>query len=92
MPIHCCDQSWLVRIVASLSSEVALDRALPLRFASGTMPPWCEATTRGITAIIGSDRVSLDVSVAATLDDDVAMTAFTMKEGGACASSSPMRR
>lgn len=65
---------------------------LKLRFAYGTVPPWCEATGRGITARIGPDQVSLDAPVAVKLDDDVATATFTVGKGGASPSCSPTRR
>ncbi len=81
MPIRRGDLSALVRIVEGLSGTVALDMVLKLRFAYGTMPPWCEATERGITARIGPDQVSLDAPVPVKLDDDVATSAFIVREG-----------
>ncbi len=81
MPIRQGDLSALVRIVEGLSGTVALDMVLKLRFAYGTMPPWCEATECGITARIGPDQVSLDAPVAVKLNDDVATSGFTVREG-----------
>ena len=81
MPMRDGDLSSLVRIVEGLSGEVALDMVLKLRFAYGTVPPWCEATERGITAKIGPDQGSLDAPVEVALDDDVATAQFTVREG-----------
>ena len=81
MPIRDGDLSSLVRIVEGLSGSVELDMTLKLRFAYGTVPPWCEATGRGITARIGPDQVSLDAPVAVKLDDDVATATFTVGQG-----------
>jgi GH15 family glucan-1,4-alpha-glucosidase len=81
MPIRDGDLSSLVRIVEGLSGTVALDMVLNLRFAYGTIPPWCEATHGGITARIGPDEVTLDAPVAVTLDDDVAKAGFTLRPG-----------
>ena len=81
MPMREGDLSSLVRVVEGLSGTVTLDMVLKLRFAYGTMPPWCEATEAGIVARIGPDRVSLDAPVAVTLDDDVATARFSVREG-----------
>ncbi len=81
MPIRRGDLSSLVRIVEGLSGSVELDMMLKLRFAYGTMPPWCEATDRGITARIGPDNVKLDAAVAVNLDNDVATATFTVEQG-----------
>ena len=81
MPIRDGDLSSLVRVVEGLSGTVELDMMLKLRFAYGTMPPWCEATDRGITAKIGPDQVGLDAPVKVDLDNDVAKATFTVVEG-----------
>ena len=81
MPIRDGDLSSLVRVVEGLSGEVGLDMVLKLRFAYGTVLPWCEATEHGIAATIGPDRVTLDAPVAVVLDGDVATASFTLREG-----------
>ena len=81
MPIRDGDLSSLVRIVEGLSGAVALGMVLKLRFAYGTMPPWCEATERSVTAKIGPDQVSLNAPVPVKLSDDVATAAFSVEAG-----------
>ena len=81
MPIRHGDQSSLVRIVEGLSDSVEVDMMLRLRFAYGTLPPWCETTEHGVTARIGPDRVSLDAPVPIRLDDDVITAHFRVAKG-----------
>ncbi len=81
MPMRDGDLSSLVRIVEGLSGAVALGMVLKLRFAYGTMPPWCEATENGITARIGPDQVGFEAPVPIALDDDVVTADFTVAEG-----------
>ena len=81
MPIRRGDLSSLVRIVEGLSGSVEFDMLLRLRFAYGTMPPWCEPTERGIAATIGPDQIELDAPVKVALDDDVVTARFTVEEG-----------
>jgi GH15 family glucan-1,4-alpha-glucosidase len=81
MPLRDGDLSSLVRIVEGLDGTVELDMTLRLRFAYGTMPPWCEATERGVAARIGPDRVSLDAPVPVTIDHDTVAARFTLSAG-----------
>ena len=81
MPLRDGDLSSLVRVVEGLDGTVDLDMMLKLRFAYGTMPPWCEATERGILARIGPDQVSLDAPVPVTLDRDVVSSTFALRAG-----------
>ena len=82
MPVRRGDLSSLVRIVEGLKGSVELDMVLRLRFAYGTMPPWCEPTERGVAAKIGPDQVVLDAPVRVALDDDDDVTArFAIDEG-----------
>ena len=81
MPIRSGDRSSLVRIVEGLSGTVEIDMVLRLRFAYGTVPPWCEKTPHGITARIGPDQVDFDAPVPVELDDDVARARFRVETG-----------
>ncbi len=83
MPLRNGDLSSLVRVVEGLDGTVDLDMVLKLRFAYGTMPPWCETTERGILARIGPDQVSLDAPVPVTLDRRRRLGDLRAARGGA---------
>ena len=81
MPLRRGDLSSLVRIVEGLSGTVDLAMVLRLRFAYGTMPPWCESAEGGMTARIGPDRVSLVSPVAVAIADDTVTAEVSIREG-----------
>ena len=92
MPMRDGDLSSLVRIVEGLSGAVALGMVLKLRFAYGTMPPWCEATENGITARIGPDQVGFEAPSPSRSTTTWSRPTSRWRKASASASCSPIRR
>ncbi len=81
MPMRKGNLSAVVRIVIGLSGSVAMRTELRLRFDYGAVPPWCEKNNAGVTATIGSDRVTFSSPVEIAVKDNTVMANFVVTEG-----------
>ena len=81
MPIRQGDLSAVIRMVEGLSGSVGMAMDLRLRFDYGSLPPWCEAASDGVTARIGSNQVVLEAPVPVAIEGDALTAAFTVSAG-----------
>ena len=81
MPIRQGDLSAVIRMVEGLSGSVGMAMDLRLRFDYGSLPPWCEAASDGVTARIGSNQVCARSTVPVAIEGDALTAAFTVSAG-----------
>ena len=71
----------LIRVVEGRSGRVTMGLELVLRFDYGSIVPWVQHLSRGISATAGPDRVVLRTGVELHGEDMKTVAVFTVEEG-----------
>ncbi len=80
MPMHEAGPT-VVRIVEGVEGVVAMETRATLRFDYGSVVPWVERTEDGISAVAGSDRVTLRTAVDLEGEDLSTVARFSVRRG-----------